>query len=151
MKRWILLLFTLCFSISASAQMMSVQVKKSVLKDAPSFLAKNITTLSYGDQVTQIKQKGDWIQIDTTLKKGWLHASALTDRKVILRSGSQRASTTVSSNEVMLAGKGFNAQVESKYRQKNPQMRFDLVDKMERYPTSSEAERTFAQRGKLKL
>lgn len=153
MKRWLFLVSVmLLFSISdASAQILSVQVKKGFLKAAPSFLAKNIAVLAYGDRVTRLHQDGDWLKVTSSRAQGWMHTSALTDKKITLRSGSSRASTGVSSDEVMLAGKGFNAQVESEYRTKNPKLRFDLVDTMERYTVSPESERRFAEQGHLKL
>lgn len=151
MKRYLLTLSVIClFTALASATTLSVQVKKGVLKASPSFLAKNLATLGYGERVTKLTQQGEWINISTGKQRGWVHASALTDRKVVLQTGATRAETGVSSSEVMLAGKGFNAEVESKYRTHNPAMRFDLVDKMEAFTIPPKNEQRFAERGQLR-
>lgn len=136
-------------SFTLSAETMSVQVKKEFLKSTPSFLGRNITTLHYGDKVRVLSEKEQWKQISIAKKKGWLHVSSLTDKRIVLNTGSTKAISGVSSDEIMLAGKGFNAQVEKKYRKNNPKLRFDLVDKMESYTVSAKKERTFAKYGKL--
>lgn len=136
---------------AASAGPMSVQIQHGVLKSAPSFLAKNVASVSYGDRVNALLKEGDWVKVETVSARGWLHATAVTERVIVLQNGSRAAATGVSSSEIVLAGKGFNAQVESKYRQDNPNMRFDRVDAMERYAIQPEAEREFARDGLLKL
>lgn len=146
----VVLATTVCLIQAAlSAETMSVQVKKSFLKGTPSFLGKNITTLYYADQVKFISKREAWMQVSKDKKKGWLHGSVLTDKKIVLNRGSSKAISGVSSDEIILAGKGFNSQVEKKYRQSNPKLRFDLVDKMERYTVPLEIERAFAKNGKL--
>ena len=153
MKPWIIataLVIALCQSLSAAGTM-SVQIKKGVLKSLPSFLGQNVGTVTYGERVTPMLREGEWIKVLTRTQQGWLHATALTDKQIVLESGSSQAATGVSSSEIMLAGKGFNSQVESKYREENPKLRFDRVDAMERYSVSPETERRFAQRGQLKL
>jgi hypothetical protein len=130
---------------------MSVQVKQTVLKSTPSFLGKNSGTLYYGDRVEATLKEGAWVKVRTVSKKGWLHTTTLSDKRIVLRNGSQQAARSVSSDEVMLVGKGFNAEVETKYRKDNPNMRFDLVDRMERYKVAPDTQRDFAHRGKLSL
>ncbi len=147
----IALTFFLCTLQVYGAQAMSVQVKKGVLKSVPSFLGQSVGTVTYGERVMPLDKEDGWVKVRSGTAKGWLHQSALTDKKVVLRAGTQAASTGVSSNEIMLAGKGFNAQVESQYRDENPALRFDLVDTMERYKVAPKAQREFALEGKLNL
>lgn len=153
MRRWNLpLVWVLALLPSAIfAETMSVQVKHGVVKSTPSFLGENVGDVYYGDRVSALSKTGEWVKIVTPASRGWLHATALTDKRVVLQSGTQRAETGVSSDEIVLAGKGFNAQVESKYRQDNPSLRFDRVDAMERYSLTPEAQQDFARRGQLKL
>lgn len=145
-----LMVVSVIVSLPLNAKTLSIQVKKSVLKASPSFLGKNLITLTYGDKVSELDSKDDWIKVSTKSKKGWLHSSALTDKVVVLKNTSKKAISGVSSDEMVLAGKGFNKQVESKYRKDNPKMRFDSVDKMEKYSVSSQSQRAFAKSGKLK-
>lgn len=153
MRRWLLAFagVTLLLQSAALAEMMSVQVKQGVVKSTPSFLAASVSRLSYGERVNALFKEGEWFKVEKAAVRGWLHATALSDRVIVLQNGSSAAATSVSSDEIVLAGKGFNAQVESKYRQDNPNMRFDRVDAMERYTIKPEAEREFASRGLLKL
>ena len=153
MKPWIIatvLVLALVQGVSAAGTM-SVQIKKGVLKSLPSFLGQNVGTVTYGDRVTPLMRDGAWIKVLTPSQQGWLHETALTDKRIVLQSGSTRAASGVSSDEIMLAGKGFNSQVEAKYREENPKLRFDRVDAMEHYSVSPETERRFAERGRLKL
>ena len=150
MKKF-LLVFTflfVCIEI-VSATSMSVQVKQSILKSAPSFLSKNITILKYGDKVQKIKDKDDWINVKIKKKQGWIHMSALSDKIILLQTSAKNAPSSVSSDEMVLAGKGFNKQVESKYKSSHPTMRFDLVDKMQNYSISVKSQKAFAKEGKI--
>jgi len=137
------------YTTFVSADTMNVQIKVAALKSTPSFLAQTITTLRYGDGVNTLQESGEWIEVKTSSKKGWLHTSALTTKEIILTNSPKTAPMNVSSNEVMMAGKGFNAQVETQYRHQNPSLRFDLVDKMEKYPVSWDTQRQFAKNGQL--
>jgi len=137
------------FTTYVSAGTMNVQIKSAALKTTPSFLAQTIATLHYGDSVNTLQENGEWIEVKSSSKKGWLHTSALTAKEIILTSTSKTAPKNVSSNEVMMAGKGFNAQVENQYRHQNPSLRFDLVDKMEKYSVSSDTQRQFVKNGQL--
>lgn len=144
------LLFTLVLYVTALwGETMSVQIKSAALKSSPSFLGQTLMTLKYGDSVSSLSENGDWIEVKALSKKGWLHTSALTTKEITLSNGSKTAPSSVTSNEVMMAGKGFNAQVEKQYRQSNPALRFDLVDKMEKYSISADTQRQFAKTGEL--
>jgi hypothetical protein len=46
-----------------------------------------------------------------------MHSSALTKKKLKLAAGEADAATTVSSEEQALAGKGFNSDVEAKFKE----------------------------------
>lgn len=119
----------LCFP--ALAAEMSVQVKQAQLRAKPGPLAKIEVTLAYGERVNVLEEQTDWILVEVpgSSLKGWVHKSALTQKKLVLRSGS--GSTGVSGDEIVLAGKGFNAQVEEKFKQQNQNLNYGLIDKME--------------------
>lgn len=142
-------LLILINNVSFGAVTMSVQVKKEALRETPSFLSATLAILNYGDNVLSLNQKGDWMEVQSAKKKGWVHISALSTKEIILTAGATKARSGVSSNEVMMAGKGFNSQVESQYRQQNPTIQFDLVDEMERYSVPIKVQHAFAIDGKL--
>lgn len=143
---WIMLMLML---FQANAESIYIQQKQTLLKETPSFLAKTVATCKYGDEVKVIEEKEKWKKVSFKTKKGWIFASAAVEN-LNYSSGASNAPSSVSSNEVMLAGKGFNKQVESTYREQNPKMRFDLVDAMEKQSINPKSQVSFVQAGQLK-
>ncbi len=129
-----------------AAQMMSVQVRDGQVRSTPSFLGKIVGRVSYGQSVAVIGASGDWNQVSYAGAQGWIHASALTDTDLGLRSGSGQAPTSVSGQEMALAGKGFSAQVEQEYRQTQGGD-FASVDLMERNAFSTSQLMAFLKEG----
>ncbi len=111
---------------------MNVQVQSGQLRATPTFLGKVLGAVAYGVSVEVLQTKGDWMQVKSSQGKvGWLHKSALTTKRVAMSSGASAAKTGASSNELALAGKGFNADVEREYKAKNKNLNFAAVDRME--------------------
>lgn len=131
---------------------MSVQVKKGQVRKSPSFIAAVVAEVSYGGQVAVRGEKGPWVHVfdPRSRAEGWMHASALTARKVVLQSGGTAAPTSVSGDELALAGKGFNQQVEEAFKRKNPQLDFTWVDRMEAQVVSPDDMRRFLADGQLR-
>lgn len=145
-RTWIILMLML---FQVNAESIYIQQKQTLLKETPSFLAKTVATCKYGDEVKVIEEKEKWKKVSFGTKKGWIFASAAVEN-LNYSSGASNAPSSVSSNEVMLAGKGFNKQVESTYREQNPKMRFDLVDAMEKQSINPKSQVSFVQAGQLK-
>ena len=61
---------------------------------------------------------------------GWMHSSLLTKKKVKMETA-DGAKLAASSGEMASATKGFTPEVEQTYRDKNPKISFEWVDKME--------------------
>ena len=154
-KTPILIFLLICFTgfaaFAVGRSMMSVQVKTGELRLAPSFLGKIVARLYYGDRIYVIEEKGSWrrVGLSAGAAEGWIHASALTPKKIILQAGAKDVETAASSDELALAGKGFNQQVESEFRAKNPNLDFTWVDKMETYVVSEEEMKQFLEKGGL--
>ena len=129
-----------------AAQMMTVQVRDGQIRSTPSFLGKIVGRVSYGQAVSVIDTRGDWSHVSSSGVKGWVHASALTTADLRLRSGSGQAPSSVSGQEMALAGKGFNAQVEQKYRQTHGGD-YASVDRMERATMRTEQLMAFLKEG----
>ncbi len=123
--------FLLCIS-GAAAEQMSIQIKQAQLRSQPSFLGKIEVTLLYGDRVNVLEERTDWVLVGVpgSSLQGWVHASALTTKKLKLQAGSTETGT--SSDELVLAGKGFNAEVEARYKQENQELDYARIDQMER-------------------
>ena len=138
-------------AFAVEQKMMSVQVKKGEIRSTPSFLGRIVAWVSYGDRVYVRGEKGSWVKVSMPGQntEGWMHASALTVKKVAFNAGATDVRTSASSNELALAGKGFNKQVEDEFKQKNPKMNYAWVDRMEKFVVSEKAIKQFLKEGKL--
>jgi len=152
------LLFTICLAFfaaqtarGADAGSMSVQVKQSQVRTAPSFMARIVATLQYGDRVDIVSSRGTWTQVfvSTGGVKGWVHTSALTKKKIVLKAGASDVSETATSDELALAGKGFNKKVEGEFRTNNRNLDYTWVDRMEKIKVSNNGIRKFLKEGKV--
>ncbi len=152
--RWtaIALLLVAVPSFAAKAKTMSVQVRKGQLRSAPSYLSRVITALDYTTKVDVLEEKGTWMRVKQQEgdAEGWMNASALTKKKLKLASGDQDATTAVSSEEQALAGKGFNSDVEAKFKEQNSEIDFTWVDKMEKMTIPTPTIVEFLKTGNVK-
>jgi len=128
---------------------MSVQVKEGQIRNTPSFLAKILAKPTYGDRVEIIQDKGAWKKVASRGVQGWMHASALTTKTVVLRAGATNVETTATGSEIALAGKGFNEEVEKQYKSLNRNLDYTWVDRMERFQVSSDQMEAFLKQGKV--
>ena len=128
----------------AASSAMSVQVRETHVREKPTFLGKIVAALSYGDQVEILEEKGAWRRTE----QGWLHQSALSSKKIVLKAGAADVEGSASSSEVALAGKGFNKQVEDEYRQRKG-LDYTWVDRMETYTVTSGRTMKFLQEGDI--
>lgn len=153
-KRGIGVLITsllLLVSVQVSqAEELNVQVRTGKLRARPSFLGKIIATVSYGDMVTVLREQGEWVLARRPGgKQGWIHISALTDDEIELSAGNRNVETVASSDELALAGKGFNSDVEAEFKTRNKDIDFTWVDWMEKIIVSPEQMEGFLKVGKV--
>ncbi len=128
----------------------SVQVRESHLRNSPSFLGKIVATVHYGDRLTVLEDKSPWVKTSINGKQGWLHDSALTTQTIVLNPNAKTVASAADSDEIALAGKGFNKQVEDKFRQTHTHANFAMVDKMETSMNISQKEiEAFLKQGNL--
>lgn len=127
---------------------MSVQVKESELRSTPSFLGTIVVKVAYGDRVTVLETKGAWKKV--SLKggsQGWINSSALTTKKIVLQAGQTNVQTGATQNELALAGKGFNNQVEASYMAQNKKLDYSWINKMETFNVTSDQMSAFLAKG----
>jgi SH3-like domain-containing protein len=125
---------------------MYVTAKTIEVKSSTAFFADTLGTLSYGAPVSILQEYGKWLQIKSSELpelSGWVSATSLTSKRII--SGS---STSASANELALAGKGFNQEVENAYRQ-NGALNYEAVDAMEAMSIPNRQLFSFLQEGRL--
>jgi uncharacterized protein YgiM (DUF1202 family) len=135
---------------AASPKQMSVVVKVTQVRSSPSYLGKVLGTIAYGERVDVLEVQKDWARVSVSTQKlsGWTNLSALTEKRIVLSSGSGNVDQSASSGEVALAGKGFNSQIEAQYRQ-DGQLDYSWVDKMGKITETPEAISTFLASGGL--
>jgi uncharacterized protein YgiM (DUF1202 family) len=121
-------------AVAAGQALRSVQVKEGHVRSGPSFLSTVIARLSYGDQVQAISEEGGWVKVGITGKvsEGWMHNSALSEKQIVLKSGAQNVNQAASGDEIALAGKGFNADVEKEFKSKRKDVNYAFIDQMEK-------------------
>lgn len=137
-------------AVPAGTDTLNVQVRSGKLREQPSFLGKIVAEVAYGDQLRILREQGEWRLGRTgTGREGWIHVSALTDDKIVLAAGTGEVETGASSDELALAGKGFNAQIEEAFRAQNQEIDFAWVDRMEKFTVSSEEMIGFLQTGQV--
>ncbi len=115
----------------AHARTMNVQVREGELRNRPSFLGGVVAVVQYGDSVTVDAEQGAWRRVRIDDHEGWIHESALTRRRIELRAGDQDLSGAATQDELALAGRGFNAEVEGEFRSQHSEIDFTWVDFME--------------------
>jgi hypothetical protein len=77
-----------------------------------------------------------------------MHVSALTEQEIILNPTDKDVEAAANSDELALAGKGFNKQVEEQYK-KETRLDYSQVDKMEKIVVPQQYVQEFIQVGRL--
>ena len=146
-------LLTLFCVLSGSAEpqkTMSVQVKEGQVRSTPSFLGAIVVRASYGDRVEVVQDQGIWKKVAVRGGlQGWMHASALTEKTIVLKAGAGDVQASATGSEIALAGKGFSEEVEKQYRQQNQNLDYAWVDRMERFQVSPEQMQAFLKQGNV--
>jgi len=149
------LIFAICLMAVSTwaadgSKTMSVQVKTTPLRDTPSFVGKAGATLSYGDRVEVLNTQGPWSKVNAPGGlTGWVHTSALSSKRIVLKSGQETAQTKASGDELALAGKGFNSDVEGEFKKQHQNIDFSWIDKMGKMIISSGEMQAFLKEGSV--
>ena len=117
--------------MTASAATMSVQVKDAPVRATPSFVGQVIGALAYGDQVEIQQTQGAWSKVAGAGVSGWMHTSALSSKKIVLAAGQEQTKVAASGDELALAGKGFNSDVEAQFKAGHKDIDFTWINRME--------------------
>lgn len=136
-----------------------VQVQTTSLRSGPQAWAKSITELRYGDRLSLLDSVSKdqstgvpgWLKVQKGGTQGYVHLSAITSRTVVIQGKSGGTGTNLSSGDVVLAGKGFNADVERSYSGKRSGSNFAEVDRMEARRVSNGEVASFISAGRLGL
>lgn len=132
----------------AATETVTVIVKKTAIRGDRQFYAPSIAEAEFGDAFSVLERQKGWIKVGAKSGAGWLHESAVTARKVVA-SAKGPAGGNVADEDVALAGKGFNPQVESEYKKKNPEANYAAVDRLEKIAVDENALEAFGRDGNL--
>lgn len=144
-------LCALALAGTALAETLRVQVQSGQVRGTPSFLGPVVATLPYGEAVEATATQGPWQQVRTADgKSGWMHASALTTKRLAAQAGNGTVQTGASGDELALAGKGFSADVEAQFKAQHAEIDFSWVDKMAKQNATPAQIAAFAKAGGLK-
>jgi len=149
----IVAMFCLCVCAAAvvSAQAsrggtMYVAAKTLSLKSSTGFFASTRGSLTYGAQVTVLQINGSWAEVRSAANSslsGWAKTASLTPRRIL-----EGSTTSASAQEVALAGKGFNQEVENSYRS-GTNLNYADVDRIEAQQVSDAELQRFLVEGRL--
>lgn len=128
-----------------------VRTKTGQIRSQNRFYAPIVLTVSFEDRLEVISEQGDWFNVKFDGKEGWIHSSAVNLKKpkelrpVLL--GAEMAPEEA--DEVTLAGKGFNPQVEKDMQKKHAELDFSKVDQIESRTPDGKKLETFIREGGL--
>ncbi len=146
-----ILLFALALAGTAGAETLRVQVQSGQVRGTPSFLGGVVATVGYGQAVEVVSEQGPWRQVRTPDgRAGWMHESALSAKRVKMQAGGT-AKTGATSDELALAGKGFNKDVEAQFKAAHAEADFTWVDKMASMKAAEAEVERFVKEGGLAL
>jgi hypothetical protein len=149
----IIFTFLIGIAFGATAKEMTIQVSKTQLRSTPAYYGSVVASVNYADRLKILESKGAWVKASNPKNNttGWVHISALTSKILAPKSGAKVASTSVSTGELSAAEKGFTEQIEKDYRQKNKNIDFTWVDRMEKIKISPQQSASFLKEGQIKL
>ena len=131
------------------AQTLTVKVQSTYVRKEPKFYSPPLAALSAGESVTQISSQAGWFKVRTSKGiEGWIHSQAVQSGKFTVAAMDQTLKTSATADEVALAGKGFNKQVEDEYKSRKG-INFGEVDRMLRIKVTPDELRRFLMEGKL--
>jgi len=142
----ILLCCMLC--VCAAAETVTITTRENALRSDCRFFAPVRLKVLLGDRLAVNGRKGDWFLVSARGVNGCIHKSAVEERN-FAASGRGASPAGTSSDEVSLAGKGFNPQVESGYRKSGKSLNYAAVDEISRLSVSDKKLDSFIRQGGL--
>ena len=136
-------------SAALYAETVRVITKENTIRQDCRFFSPVSLKVKYGDSMDVTSREVDWYRVRFNGRDGCIHKSAVEEKVFKLTDLMQASSQTASDDEVALAGKGFNPQVEESFKKNNPKLDFEVVDKIESFGTEERDLRKFIKNGGL--
>ncbi len=131
-----------------TAETVQVTTRENAVRNECRFFAPVKLKVVLGDRLDVSGRKGDWYLVSARGVSGCIHKSAVESRN-FSSSGRGAATGAASTDEVSLAGKGFNPQVEAGYRASGKDLNYDAVDEIGRLTVSEKSLESFIKQGGL--
>ena len=150
----ILAIFGLCLGVAHAkpGKTLHVNVTKAPLLPTPSPFGKALTILTVNDSATVLEEKGSYYKVKTsTGHTGWIPVASLQKKPMDLTKSVTRANGGADNPELASAVPGFNGDVEKQFKNQNPKINFDAVDKMEKWNVTAQESQVFLKQGGLKI
>jgi hypothetical protein len=148
-------LYTLAISIilssahAAYADSARIITRENAVREDCRFFAPVKKKVRLNEMVDIVSKDGDWLRVKYKGVAGCIHKSAVDEKNVDISGVSGSKSHAASRDEVALAGKGFNPEVEKTYKGKHPELDFKSIDNMEGSSPSDESIKKFVSNGGL--
>jgi folate-dependent tRNA-U54 methylase TrmFO/GidA len=147
MTIWIALA-ALAAAAYAASNRLTVTVEEAKIRKTKMFYAPAVATAHHGDTLEAGEHDGGWYAVTFEGAEGFVHESAVSTKAGKAKAGKWSGSSEATAEEVTLAGKGFNEDVEKAYKKANRDLDFGLVDKMEKRQVSDKDMLSFMTSGK---
>jgi hypothetical protein len=134
--------------LTVSAETLQVTTRENAVRGDCRFFAPVKLKVSLGDTLTVKGRKGDWYLVSARGVSGCIHKSAVESRS-FASAGRKASSGGASADEVSLAGKGFNPQVEAGYRKSDKSLNYAAVDEIVKFTVSEKSLESFVLEGGL--
>ena len=131
-----------------------VEVRNTKLKSKPDYLSSNLADLTYGATLYPAGDSSNeaWLKVKSSNGVvGYVHSSALSPRRVVLNTTGSKNMLRSDENpsDIVMAGKGFNKEVEREFAANNPSLNLSAVNSMERLKIGEGETKAFARAGGL--
>lgn len=150
---WLATLAGLAIAATAQASdVRYVQVAEARMRREASFLSPTVAVLGYGEVVTKrAADDSQWLLVARPSgEEGWLHQSALTATRLVLKAGERSMSGRSGGAEVTLAGKGYSAETERDFQKDHQQLDFAALDRLDEQRPADEEVARFITEGQLR-
>ena len=152
MRSLLLTLFIIVNStLYLKAETAVIVTKENAIRADCKFFSPLKSKVRYNDVIDILSQQGDWYKVRFQGTEGCIHKSAIEKKSVSLSNLVGVGNQSASAEEVALAGKGFNPQVEKEYKEQNLGLNYSSVNKIEEYEVSEMEIRKFIENGKLNM
>jgi len=146
-----LISFSLCMfaSVSVYAETARIITKENAVREDCRFFAPVRAKVQYNEAVEIISRDGDWLRVKYKGISGCIHKCAIEERRFTFSGFDSQKTQSASGDEVALAGKGFNEQVEKSFIAKHPELNFHMINAIENYRVSEDDVKKFMINGGL--